>query len=192
MSNFKCEKCGVDIVEGPVGIYVTECKHYPLELTENQKIGHIILNIGHNDDCLFCGFKDKFATKLVQKRNMKIERWGWITRSHVILHHDKIFLFGDNLAGYGMGGQAKEMRGEPNAIGIPTKRFPNNSSEAFFKVSDYQEAKNAIDRAFDLIPRNSTVIIPASGLGTGLAKLQDTAPNILEYIEQKIRDLENL
>jgi len=31
MSNFKCEKCGTDILEGYGGRYVTSCQHYPLE-----------------------------------------------------------------------------------------------------------------------------------------------------------------
>lgn len=30
MSNFKCEKCGTDIIDSPTG-YVTRCGHYPKE-----------------------------------------------------------------------------------------------------------------------------------------------------------------
>ena len=45
-----------------------------------------------------------------------------ITREFVRNHPDFIFVFGDNLAKKGLGGQAREMRGEPNAVGIATKR----------------------------------------------------------------------
>jgi hypothetical protein len=31
MSNFSCDKCKVDILEGPDGHYVTGCEHYPIE-----------------------------------------------------------------------------------------------------------------------------------------------------------------
>ena len=31
MSNFRCEVCNTDILEGPGGHYVTGCPHYPLE-----------------------------------------------------------------------------------------------------------------------------------------------------------------
>ena len=35
-----------------------------VEAREN-KIGEHILAIGHNDECMFCGFKDKFATSII-------------------------------------------------------------------------------------------------------------------------------
>lgn len=31
MSNFNCEKCGLPILEGKNGYYITECVHYPIE-----------------------------------------------------------------------------------------------------------------------------------------------------------------
>ena len=51
----------------------------------------------------------------------------WITRSFVREHRDHIFLFGDNLARSGFGGQAAQMRAEPNAIGLPTKKLPSST-----------------------------------------------------------------
>jgi len=44
---------------------------------------------------------------------------------------DVLYLFGDNLVQKGFGGQAKEMRGEPNAEGIPTKKLPSMEAKAF-------------------------------------------------------------
>ena len=47
-----------------------------------------------------------------------------------------LYVFGDNMVRQGYGGQAREMRGEPNAVGIPTKWRPDNTDGAFFY--DYQ------------------------------------------------------
>jgi len=42
MSNFKCEKCGRDILEGEGGNYYTECEHYPLDPIIKKKYKDII------------------------------------------------------------------------------------------------------------------------------------------------------
>ncbi len=95
----------------------------------------------------------------------------------------------------GFGGQAREMRGEPNAIGIPTKWSPFTSLEAYFINSDLQNARvrgsinNSFDRLSNHLKNGGTVVLPKSGIGTGLAQLENRAPKILEYIELKIREL---
>lgn len=75
----------------------------------------------------------------------------WITRSFVREHPDHIFLFGDNLARRGFGGQAAQMRSELNAIKIPTKKLPSNTEEAFFTDAELEQNKAAIDRAFPTV-----------------------------------------
>ena len=37
MSNFKCEKCGVNILEDKKGSYYTGCLHYPLQRDDLMK-----------------------------------------------------------------------------------------------------------------------------------------------------------
>lgn len=54
-----------------------------------------------------------------------------IKREKVRANPDVLYLFGDNDIRKGFGGQAKEMRGEPNAMGISTKKLPSNKPEAF-------------------------------------------------------------
>ncbi len=115
---------------------------------------------------------------------------------------DTIFLFGDNMQRSGFGGQAKEMRGEPNSFGVPTKWKPSNTEDSFF--SDDMTTENhdlvigAINFAFDLSKswllsyRKHCVCIPKDGLGTGLSQLPERAPKILRYIELKIDVLKNL
>lgn len=124
----------------------------------------------------------------------KVIRMNYITRSFVKTHKDCIFLFGDNLAGKGLGGQASAMRGEPNAVGIPTKKYPSNSTEAFFCDSEIDQNRVAIDRAFDRLSALISmgikfVVIPADGLGTGRAQLHERAPLTFAYLQKRLREL---
>jgi hypothetical protein len=113
-----------------------------------------------------------------------------ITREIVKRDRSKIYLFGDNLIGKGRGGQAREMRGELNAIGIPTKKKPAMTEDSFFTDAEFEKNKEAIDAAIAKIPKNATVIVPMAGLGTGRAQLEKRAPKTLKYIEETIRNLQ--
>lgn len=124
----------------------------------------------------------------------QIERRQFITREYVRANRDKLFLFGDNLERRGFGGQAAEMRGEPNAIGIPTKKSPNNSAEAFFSDNEFEQNKASIDAAFAEISRSvkdpiRAIVIPSDGLGTGRAQLDTRAPRTFAYLQQKLAEL---
>ena len=55
-----------------------------------------------------------------------------ITRADLRANPDTLYVFGDNMRRRGMGGQAAEMRGEPNAVGIPTKWRPSRTEWDFF------------------------------------------------------------
>ena len=119
----------------------------------------------------------------------RIEIREFITRAEVRAEKDKIFLFGDNLTERGFGGQAKEMRGEENAVGIPTKKAPSNHSNSFFTDKEFAANKQAIDEAFSKIPPDKTIVIPKAGLGTGLAQLQEKAPNTFAYLNEKLAEI---
>lgn len=117
-----------------------------------------------------------------------------ITRSFVRSHRDRIFLFGDNLTRRGFGGQAAAMRGEPNAVGIPTKKLPSNCEAAFFNDEEFEQNKAAIDQAFNRLsqislPAEQTVVVPADGLGTGRAQLETRAPRTFAYLQKRLEDL---
>lgn len=112
-----------------------------------------------------------------------------ITRKNLRENPDKIYLFGDNLAKKGMGGQAKEMRGEPNAIGIPTKKYPTMNDRAYFSDEELESNKTYIDKALSAIPKNKIVVIPSSGLGTGLAQLDKRAPKTYAYLLEYLNKL---
>ena len=124
----------------------------------------------------------------------KIERMRFISRQYVRAHPDKIFLFGDNLERRGFGGQAAAMRGEPNAIGIPTKKSPSYSEGAFFTDMEFAENKAAIDRAFaEVINARSdssrVIVIPSGGIGTGRALLYKHAPRTFIYLQSRLAEL---
>lgn len=119
----------------------------------------------------------------------RVERWKWIYRKDLRANLDKVFLFGDNLEGKGFGGQAKEMRGEPNAIGIPTKKSPAMTPDSFFTDAEYKANIAAIDAAFAKIPMGKTVVIPAVGLGTGLADMKRRSPKTFSYLQSKLDGL---
>jgi len=112
-----------------------------------------------------------------------------ITRDEVRANRDKIYVFGDNLLGVGYGGQAKEMRGEYNAVGIPTKKSPTE----FLTDSDYSRAAPLIAAKFGTIKGHlqsgRTVVIPSAGIGTGLADLPSKAPKIWAMVKENLERL---
>jgi hypothetical protein len=95
----------------------------------------------------------------------------------------------------GLGGQAKEMRFEPNAIGIPTKWSPGTQIHDYFINPDIQRAdvRGRINSQFEKLEKhlknNGDIVFPKNGIGTGLSQLEQRAPKVLEYIELKIREL---
>lgn len=111
---------------------------------------------------------------------------------------DLLYCYGDNMEERGMGGQASQMRGEPNAIGVPTKWKPDMTPDAFFRDSDFQTTavRLAITSPFRRMRRElmtgRTLVIPADGLGTGLAQLRQRAPLIYGYIGGWITALEDI
>jgi len=101
------------------------------------------------------------------------------------------YLFGDNEARSGYGGQAKACRGAPNAIGIATKVKPARTSDAYWSDDDFKRCKAIIDTdfhpVFDLVISGKTVVVPSDGLGTGLSELPKRAPKLHALIQAKIK-----
>ncbi len=111
-------------------------------------------------------------------------------RSDLHLNPHVLYVFGDNDEGRGKGGQAKEVRGEPNSFGIPTKKGPGTTPGCYYTDEEYDENIRKIEFAFKVLEdevKNGTVaVFPTEGLGTGLAKLKENAPRTLKYIEDRI------
>lgn len=129
---------------------------------------------------------------------MRVERMKFITREYVRANPDKAFLFGDNLERRGFGGQAKEMRGEPNAFGIRVKIEPARREDSFFTDGSYDANCRLIQRDLDELMLSirkgycHTIVIPADGIGTGLAELDKRAPRTFAYLQERLADLEKI
>lgn len=130
----------------------------------------------------------------------KLIRPAWVTRQDLQDNPNTLYMFGDNMMRQGMGGQAGAMRGEPNAVGVPTKWAPGRDPDDFFNdwvmgmTPDLvgKAINQAFSRAYSHMKAGGTVAIPADGLGTGLSELPQRAPSVLGYIEGLIKLLEDL
>jgi hypothetical protein len=115
----------------------------------------------------------------------------FITREYIRQHPDTIFVFGDNLEGKGFGGQAKECRGEINAFGVPTKRFPSMIKEAFFSDDDYEvhcwQISDAVERI--LMSRKGRKFVVLPGIGTGLAEMPKRCPKVFAYLQAVLQEM---
>lgn len=124
---------------------------------------------------------------------MPVEFWDWVERRDLLADRRRWFVFGDNLERRGRGGLAAECRGEPNAIGVAVKLKPSMEEDAFFSDAEFDFYARVIDAdlqtAFFAAQRKETIIIPASGIGTGLARLPDRAPRLFRHVRQRISEL---
>ena len=109
------------------------------------------------------------------------------TRSLIKANPSVLFVFGDNLARIGFGGQAAEARNCLNAVGIPTKICPKQCIFDEDVEQDIGRFKWPVIRAFVILRKHlrsgGTIVWPKDGVGTGLARLPVTAPRFLEAIE---------
>jgi hypothetical protein len=118
------------------------------------------------------------------------------SRDDLRANQDKLFIFGDNNARRGLGGQAKEARGEPNAVGIRTKREPTYNETDFLADAEYPLNVTAIlddfQPVFTALRQGKTVVWPEDGIGTGIAGLPARAPHTLHFIHSVINALKEV
>ena len=115
--------------------------------------------------------------------NIKLFKGYW-TCEDVLNNPDCLFVFGDNDIGKGKKGQAI-IRGLENTFGIPTKKIPALTPNAFYNDNEYDDNVSKIDNAINgLIEKAKgykTIFFPENpqrvcGIGTGLADLPNKAP----------------
>lgn len=110
---------------------------------------------------------------------MRIRTEEIITVEMCRANPDDIFVFGDNLvhAGKRKGAGQAEIRDEPNAFGIPTKRLPSTKDDAYFTdQADEIEAVKTRLRELYKLARTKRIVFPAAGIGTGRAKMAAKSP----------------
>lgn len=130
-----------------------------------QKQGKKVTIIPFQDNDLKILFEKKFSIALCDK------------------NPEKIYVFGDNLIGKGKGGQAV-IRDCPNAFGIPTKRLPSDSEDAFFsdKEEEITITRNKLRELYKLALKGKEIVFPVDGLGTGLAQMPIKSPKAYEEL----------
>ncbi len=103
-----------------------------------------------------------------------------IRRADLRANPQATYIFGDNLAKIGYGGQAKEMRGEPNAFGIPTKQDPatcfSNDFSTVWKMAGYWV------RQMDELKIKPIIVFPYDGIGTGLSAMPTECPDLFRSL----------
>lgn len=116
---------------------------------------------------------------------------GYWTRTDCKEHADCLFVFGDNDVRKGIKGQAV-IRYAPNTIGVPTKKLPLRGGQGVYYTDDEQEQnERKIDAALHQIADKADmyriVYFPSDGLGTGLSRMPEYAPNTLQYLVNQIK-----
>lgn len=116
-----------------------------------------------------------------------------ITRVQIQKNIDILFIFGDNDEREGLGGMAKEFRGEPNSFGIRVKKKPETSVDAYYNDQEYLENCEKIleDTDYILSEINNYIgINMPEGIGTGLAELNTRAPNTYKFLKNQLSRIE--
>lgn len=126
---------------------------------------------------------------------MLIYKQRIILRVDLINNRKALFLFEDNEERIGYSGQAKEMRGEPNAVGIAIKYRPGNNKIDFWYDDKFDEHKLVLikdmQRAILHLANGGIIVIP-DGFGIGLSSLPELAPKTFRYLETLVKDIHSL
>ena len=119
-----------------------------------------------------------------------------IKRADLRANRDRLYLFGDNEARQGYGGQAAEMRDEPNAVGIAVKKRPSMSPDSLWTDADYFRCvaiiEQDMDRAFRHAEAGGAIVCPRAGVGTNRARLLSGAPLIWGFLRGRLVDLHRI
>ena len=105
-----------------------------------------------------------------------------VYRHYLVYNRNLLYVFGDNTKRIGLGGQAREMRGEPNAHGIATLWEPGVP----FLDEDIRTVLDIIGddmgKLADKVEHYEAIVFPMDGIGTGLALMRENAPRCFEFM----------
>ena len=129
----------------------------------------------------------------VNANTVEVFSGNW-TVNDVKTAKDKVFLFGDNIAdaktGYRPTSTQAVIRGEENAIGIPTKKNRGTTAASYFTDADFDEFKAGVDGAIAKAKESGkTIVVPEGGIGTGKAQLEKRAPKCFKYLQDQLDSL---
>ena len=173
-----------------------EDENYLKTLLENRLKDNKTFSLSLQSEEVTIPVTEKFEVKQKENNNVLYKRFGIksieiverYSENDIKINKDKIYVFGDNVKRIGTGGQAI-IRNNVNAVGIATKLAPSNDESAFMSDNDFEKNKEIIDKDIDkLIDKSDEKIIvfPKDGLGTGLAKLKEKAPETYQYLKEQL------
>jgi hypothetical protein len=124
---------------------------------------------------------------------MSILYMRFIARVDLKANPHVLFIWGDNLERTGMGGQAAEMRGEPNGVSIMTKKAPRRDDAAYFTDADREDFRKYLSSPYRLLEKHlkagGLVVCPAAGVGTDRAALPEKAPACFKMLRKAFKQL---
>ncbi|QGR53908.1 hypothetical protein [Moumouvirus maliensis] len=117
---------------------------------------------------------------------------GFWTEKDVLNFPRGLFVYGDNDAQFGKGGQAI-IRDLSNTIGLSTKKYPTHDKNSYYTDKEYEQNIVKINKGIQNIITKSKkydyVVLPRDGFGTGLSKLPEKAPKTFKYLCEQIEIL---
>jgi len=134
------------------------------------------------------------ATSIQAVSNIYEKSERIITRTEVKNNPKTLYIFGDNDQRKGLGGQAKEMRGEQNTVGVSTKKYPSNNESSFKTDNELEDNKKIITDDINKViaewntGKYNKVNVPQ--IGVGLAALPTRAPKTYAFLQQELNRLE--
>lgn len=116
-----------------------------------------------------------------------------ITRQFLHNNPSHVFVFGDNTLRQGRGGAAA-LRDMPNTYGFITKIFPNNTDDAFYNITSYQDVyQQELQKLMLEIENNPDKTYLISKIGSGLANRYHIFEQIIEpNIKYALREFSNV
>jgi hypothetical protein len=123
----------------------------------------------------------------------KIDKNFVVTQKFLRDNLDICFIFGDNKAGFGLGGAAA-LRYEPNTYGFVTKIFPDNRDVSFYRPAEYLPVYlKEIEKLKNFIARGEYKCYLISKLGGGLANKYGIWEKIIEpNIRKDLEEFNNV
>ncbi|HEX9464682.1 MAG TPA: hypothetical protein VGB82_18940 [Alphaproteobacteria bacterium] len=116
-----------------------------------------------------------------------------VTRDRVRAGKLFLFAFDDDEMRSTDAGLAAQCRGEPNAVGIRTRRAASNDPTAAWRDEDLVRHQAMLDDDFAIlvswVEAGGPVFLPKAGLGMLPPRLVDAAPRTFLFLQKKVKEL---
>jgi hypothetical protein len=116
-----------------------------------------------------------------------------VTRDRVRAGKLFLFAFDDDEHRQTEAGLAAQCRGEPNAVGIRTRRTAAAEAAAAWRDDDLLRHQAMLDADFAIliswVEAGGPVFLPKAGLGMLPPRMMDTAPRTFLFLQKKVKEL---